>query len=132
MAYAQVNGVSLYYDEFGSGDKVIITASGGDFKHPDMNRWPFYMANYGYHLYTVTLRGHWKSTHITQDYGTEWYNIWADDIYEFGKYVGAEKYIYMGLFPWERCGLASGRPSSGSAERFCGHCVRPPIILTAT
>ena len=97
MAYAQVNGVSLYYDEFGSGDEVIITASGGDFKHPDMNRWPFYMANYGYHLYTVTLRGHWKSTHITQDYGTEWYNIWADDSYEFGKYVGAEKYIYMGL-----------------------------------
>ena len=35
MPYANVNGVSLYYDEFGSGDKVVITASGGDFKHPD-------------------------------------------------------------------------------------------------
>lgn len=97
MAYAQVNGVSLYYDEFGSGDQVVITASGGDFKHPDMNEWPYYLANYGYHLYTVTLRGHWKSTHVTEDYGMEWYNIWADDIYEFGKYIGADKYVYMGL-----------------------------------
>ena len=50
MAYAQVNGVSLYYDEFGSGDNIVITASGGDFKHPDMNQWPYYLANYGYHL----------------------------------------------------------------------------------
>lgn len=97
MPYANVNGVSLYYDEFGSGDKVVITASGGDFKHPDNKKWPYYLADYGYHLYTVTLRGHWKSTHVTTDYGMEWYNIWADDIYEFGKYIGAEKYIYMGL-----------------------------------
>lgn len=97
MAYASVNGVELYYDEFGSGDKVIICASGGEFKRPEMDCWPYYMANYGYHLYTVTLRGHWKSTHVTEDYGKEWYNIWADDIYEFAKAVGVEKYVYMGL-----------------------------------
>lgn len=97
MPYADVNGVSLYYDEFGSGDKIVITASGGDFKCPDRKKWPYYLADYGYHLYTVTIRGHWKSTHVTDDYGKEWYNIWADDIYEFGKFVGAEKYIYMGL-----------------------------------
>ncbi|MCI8895755.1 MAG: alpha/beta hydrolase [Lachnospiraceae bacterium] len=97
MAYASVNGVELYYDEFGSGDQVVICASGGDFKHPDPDVWPYYMASYGYHLYTVTLRGHWKSTHITEDYGKEWYNIWADDIYEFGKLVGAKRFVYMGL-----------------------------------
>ncbi|MDE5909003.1 MAG: alpha/beta hydrolase [Lachnospiraceae bacterium] len=97
MAYAEVNGVKLYYDEFGVGDKVVICASSGDFKHPNMDIWPYYMANYGYHLYTVTLRGSWKSTHVTEDYGKEWYNIWADDIYEFSKYVGVEKFIYMGV-----------------------------------
>lgn len=97
MAYASVNGVELYYDEFGEGDKVIICASGGGFKRPDMEIWPYYMANYGYHIYTVTLRGYWKSTHVTEDYGKEWYNIWADDIYAFGKFLGLEKFIYMGL-----------------------------------
>jgi pimeloyl-ACP methyl ester carboxylesterase len=97
MAYADVNGVKLYYDEFGSGDKVVIAASGGDFKRPDLNQWPFYLSNYGYHVYTVCLRGHWKSTHIFEDYGTEFYNMWADDIYEFGKFVGADRFIYTGL-----------------------------------
>ena len=97
MAYVNVNDVQLYYDEFGSGDKVVICASSGDFKHPDRSIWPYYLADYGYHLYTVTLRGAWKSTHVTEDYGKEWYNVYADDIYEFSKAIGVEKFVYMGV-----------------------------------
>ncbi|MBQ1310533.1 MAG: alpha/beta hydrolase [Blautia sp.] len=99
MAYAHVNGVDIWYDEYGEGDKYVVCASGGDFKHADFSRWPYYMADYGYHLITMTLRGHWKSTHVTEDYGKEWYNIYADDVYEAARQIIGDdrKFIYMGL-----------------------------------
>ena len=97
MAYAKVNGVELWYEEFGTGDKIVLTASGGDFKRPDPAEWPYYLADHGYYVYAITLRGHWKSTQVKEDYGMEWYNIWSDDIYEFGRMLGVDKYFYTGV-----------------------------------
>lgn len=97
MPLAKVNGIELYYDEYGSGDNVVIAASGGDFKHYRKDHWPYCLADNGYRLYTITLRGYWKSTHVTEDYGLEWYNIWADDIHAFAVSLGIDRYFYTGL-----------------------------------
>lgn len=98
MPIAKVNDIELYYDEYGSGDNIVITASEGEFRHPHLDEFPYYLAEEGYHLYTVTLRGHWKSTHVFEDYGKEWYNIWSDDVYEFGKLVSSgRRFTYAGI-----------------------------------
>lgn len=97
MPYAEINGASLYYDEIGTGNKIVIAASGGDFKTVNPEVWPFYLADAGYHVYTITNRGHWKSTHVHEDLGNEWYNIWADDVYAFAKSFGYDRFIYTGL-----------------------------------
>ena len=119
MAYAHVNGVDHWYDEFGEGDKYVVCASGGDFKHADLSRWPYYMADYGYHLITMTLRGHWKSTHVTEDYGKEWYNIYADDVYEAARQIIGDD---------RRDG--SGRPESGPDKRAARPGSDVAIVLT--
>ena len=124
MPTMKVNGIELYYDEYGIGDNIVISASGGDFKHYSEGNWPYYLADNGYHLYTITLRGYWKSTHVTEDYGLDWYNIWADDVYEFGKNLGTDKYFYTGLSHGSGVGwhLADRRPEAlkGFIAIVCG------------
>ncbi len=45
---------------------------------------------------SIQIRGYGKSTHVTEDLGGEWYNVWADDVYEFAKGKGIQKFLYTG------------------------------------
>jgi pimeloyl-ACP methyl ester carboxylesterase len=86
------DGFQLHYDEYGSGDKVIISAQVG-FYPKGMQQ---YLAGMGYHVYCLTLRGFYPSDYVTEDYGDSWYDIFADDAAALADAIGAEKFIYMG------------------------------------
>lgn len=92
--YQEVNGATLHYKEYGSGDKFILSAQGGF--DPHEKGWPMDLADEGFHVFTIQIRGHGKSTHICEDLGGEWYNVWADDVVEFAARKGIKKFFYTG------------------------------------
>ena len=86
------DGKELYYEEYGTGDKVIISAQVG-FYPKGMQQ---YLAGMGYHVYCLTLRGFHPSEYITEDYGEEWYDVFARDVAELADHLNASRFIYMG------------------------------------
>lgn len=93
MGFVEINkDIKLSYEEFGEGDNIILSAQVG-FYHPGMQD---YMAKLGYHVYCITLRGFAPSSYVTEDYGEEWYNVFADDVAAFADKMGIDKFIYMG------------------------------------
>ena len=63
------DGLSLHYEEFGTGDRVILSAMAGLF-YPDGLQQA--LARRGYHVYCMTLRGFAPSSYVTEDYGAAW------------------------------------------------------------
>lgn len=93
MGFVEINkDITLSYEEFGEGDNIILSAQVG-FYHPGMQD---YMAKLGYHVYCITLRGFAPSSYVTEDYGEEWYNVFADDVAAFADKMRIQKFIYMG------------------------------------
>lgn len=93
MGFVEINkDITLSYEEFGEGDNIILSAQVG-FYHPGMQD---YMAKLGYHVYCITLRGFAPSSYVTENYGEEWYNVFADDVAAFADKMGIQKFIYMG------------------------------------
>lgn len=93
MGFVEINkDITLSYEEFGEGDNIILSAQVG-FYHPGMQD---YMAKLGYHVYCITLRGFAPSSYVTEDYGEEWYNVFADDVAAFADKMGIQRFIYMG------------------------------------
>ena len=93
MGYVQINDeIQLFYEEFGSGDEVILSAQVGFYPKGMQQR----MAEMGYHVYCITLRGFAPSSYVTEDYGDQWYNVFADDVVAFADKMGISKFTYMG------------------------------------
>ena len=86
------DNINLYYEEYGDGDNVIISMQCG-FYHTGMQQ---YMANMGYHVYCITMRGFHPSSLVYEDYGEKWYDIFACDVITFADKMGIDKFIYMG------------------------------------
>lgn len=93
MPIANVNGIELYYEEYGSGKEVIISAQQGfgEDSYQEM------LAEKGFRVFNITLRGYGKSTHVFEDLGTEWYPTWSSDVREFAKSLGIDQFIYTGV-----------------------------------
>ncbi|MBO7700552.1 MAG: alpha/beta hydrolase [Eubacteriaceae bacterium] len=85
-------GIELFYEELGEGDKYILSLM-QDFPPQSSTR---AMAREGYHVFLITNRGMGRSTHVTEDYGNEWYNIFADDVVHFADRMGIDRFVYMG------------------------------------
>ncbi|NLK87720.1 MAG: alpha/beta hydrolase [Clostridiaceae bacterium] len=92
--YQTVNGATLYYNEYGSGDKYVLSAQMGF--DSDEKGWPMDLADEGFHVFAVQIRGYGQSTHVFEDLGGEWYDIWADDVYEFAVSKGIQRFLYTG------------------------------------
>lgn len=86
------DGLKLHFEEYGQGDKVILSAQVG-FYPEGMQQ---YIADTGYHVYCLTLRGFHPSSYVTEDYGEDWYDIFADDVICLADSLGLDKFIYMG------------------------------------
>jgi len=93
MPYIEVDdGVELYYEDLGQGDKYVLSLM-MDFPPVCTSR---ALAENGYHVLLITNRGIGKSTHVHENYGTEWFNIFADDVVKVADKLGIGKFIYIG------------------------------------
>lgn len=86
------DGIRIHYDEYGSGDNVIISAQAGFYPKGVQQ----YMAGMGYHVYCMTLRGFHPSDYVKEDYGESWYDVFASDVVLLADHLGLDRFIYMG------------------------------------
>ncbi len=85
--------VRLYYEEFGSGDRIVLSAMAGRF-YPDGVQQA--LARRGYHVFCMTLRGFAPSAYVTEDYGDAWYDVFARDVAELADHLGIRRFCYIG------------------------------------
>lgn len=88
------NGIHLQYEEYGEGKRYLLCAQ--DY-HSKIDDYTIELSHRGFHVFNITIRGYGQSTHVTEDYGEEWYNIWADDVVLFADAMGIEKFFYTGV-----------------------------------
>lgn len=89
----QINdSIFLFYEEFGTGDNIILSSQVG-FYHIGMQQ---YMAQLGYHVYCITMRGFHPSTLIDEDYADRWYDVFAEDVLTFADKMNIGHFTYMG------------------------------------
>lgn len=84
--------IKLFYEEFGQGDNYIMSAQIGFYPKGMQQQ----MAKLGYHVICVTLRGFSPSSHVSEDYGDHWYDVFADDCVAVADKLGIDKFVYMG------------------------------------
>ena len=92
-SYVTKDGVRLSWDEYGSGDRIIISAMAGRF-------YPFglqqALSEKGYRVFCMTLRGFSPSDYTTRDYGDAWYDVFADDVAGLADHLGIRQFFYLG------------------------------------
>ena len=86
------DGLSLHYDEYGSGDRIILSAQAGFYPEGLQQE----LAGMGYHVYCLTLRGFAPSDYVTEDYGDAWYDVFADDTASLADALGIRRFSYLG------------------------------------
>ncbi len=84
--------IKLFYEEFGQGDNYIMSAQIGFYPKGMQQQ----MAKLGYHVICVTLRGFSPSSHVSEDYGDHWYDVFSDDCVAVADKLGIDKFVYMG------------------------------------
>ncbi|MBO4508481.1 MAG: alpha/beta fold hydrolase [Spirochaetaceae bacterium] len=93
MSYIQVDEkTKLYYEEYGTGDKVILSAQVGFYPKGMQQS----LSQKGYHVYCLTLRGFAPSSYVTEDYGDTWYDVFSDDVIRLADKLKIDKFCYMG------------------------------------
>ena len=86
------DGVTLHYDEYGTDGPVILSAQAGFYPGGLQQS----LAEQGYHVYCMTLRGFAPSSYVTEDYGAGWYDRFADDVACLADTLGLKQFIYTG------------------------------------
>ncbi len=95
MPTLQINEeIELYYDEYGTGGNYLLCAQQN---HSRIRDYTIDLADKGFHVFNITIRGYGQSTHITKGYGEQWYNIWAQDVVTFASLMGIRKFFYTGV-----------------------------------
>ena len=85
-------GIELFYEDLGEGDRYVLSLM-MDF--PPLNTIRE-LAKHGYHVLLITNRGIGKSTHVFENYGAEWFNIFADDVVALADALGIGRFVYAG------------------------------------
>lgn len=88
------SGIRLYYEEKGEGDQYIFSARS---RIEHAGSYTGILAQMGYHVIEIQLRGYGRSTHIAEDYGAGWYDIWADDVAKSAALLGIQRFVYTGV-----------------------------------
>ena len=86
------DGIRLHYGEYGSGDRIILSAQVGFDPSGVQQR----LAGMGWHVYCLTLRGFAPSDYVTEDYGDGWYDVFADDVVRLADELSAGQFCYLG------------------------------------
>lgn len=97
MPLQSVNGADLYYEEYGSGPDVVVSAQNRITNGPES--YLEMLAAAGMHVYSIQLRGFGRSSPVAS--GDEpaggWYPLWAEDVVQFARTRGVDRFIYTGV-----------------------------------
>lgn len=86
------DGLSLHYDEYGTGGQAVLSAQAGFYPRGVQQA----LAEKGYHVFCLTLRGFAPSDYVAEDYGEGWYDVFADDVICLADTLGIGKFCYLG------------------------------------
>lgn len=95
MPLMDVGDGELWYEEFGSGDEVVLSSAMGFARgaYPEM----LASSPTNYHVYTIQARGFGQSTHPAQPPAEGWLDRWADDVCAFADRIDVERFLYTGI-----------------------------------
>jgi pimeloyl-ACP methyl ester carboxylesterase len=95
MPLIDIGDAELSYEEYGSGDEVILSSAMGfrGWAYPEL------LADEpsNYRVITIQARGFGKSTHMTEVPAKGWLAQWADDVCAVADKLGIERFIYTGI-----------------------------------
>lgn len=94
MKRIQVNGATLAYEEYGTGDKYLIASQ----NHFSANHYAKALAfpPYDYHVLFLVMRGYGESDHIYDQEPRDYTKIWSEDVIAFAQAMGIDKFYYTG------------------------------------
>ncbi|GAA2749370.1 alpha/beta fold hydrolase [Amnibacterium kyonggiense] len=86
---------TLWYEEFGSGDEVVLSSAMGFARggYPEVLGDP----PTGYRVFTIQARGFGRSTHPAAPPEIGWLDQWADDVCAFADRIGVDRFLYTGI-----------------------------------
>ena len=110
MKTLEINGVTLAYEEYGSGDRYLISSQNFFFRDCHMallGREPYH-----YHVFLIYTRGYGASTHIFDPTPRDYTTIWGKDVAAFAEAMGINSFYYTGISHgnWAGWYLALNRP----------------------
>ncbi|MBR5755835.1 MAG: alpha/beta hydrolase, partial [Erysipelotrichaceae bacterium] len=91
----EVNGTTLAYREYGSGDRYLLSTQNFFFKDSHMAL--LGQPPYDYHCFLVYMRGYGESEHIYDQTRRDYAKIWAEDLMAFAEAMGIESFYYTGI-----------------------------------
>ena len=95
MAVCKIKDIELEYEEYGTGERYLLCCQQS---HSKVVNWTIDLAEKaGFHVYDIVIRGFGRSTHITEDLGDTWYDMWAQDACDFADAMGIDKFFYSGV-----------------------------------
>ena len=86
------DGYRLHYDEYGTGERHVLSAQVGFYPAGVQQA----LAESGYHVWCLTLRGFAPSDYVTEDYGDAWYDVFAEDVIRLADAKGIGQFSYIG------------------------------------
>lgn len=91
----EVQGVTLAYREFGSGDRYLLSTQNFFLSgcHMELLGRP----PYNYHCFLVYMRGYGQSTHITDTNPRDYVPVWGRDLINFAKALHIPSFYYTGV-----------------------------------
>lgn len=94
MPTITLDDVDLYYEEYGSGDEVVLASANGfsGWAYPEL------LADEpsNYRVITIQTRGFGKSSHLSEAPAIGWLAQWADDVCAVADALGIDTFIYTG------------------------------------
>ena len=90
-----IGGRTLAYQEFGSGENYVLSTQNFFFSgcHAELlGKEP-----YPYHTFLIQTRGFGASDHIFDEGGHDYTKMWAQDMLDFAKTMGIERFYYTGI-----------------------------------
>lgn len=110
MKTIEIGGVTLAYEEYGTGDKYLLSTQNFFFK--DCHMALLGQAPYDYHCFLIYTRGYAGSSHIFDPEPRDYAKIWGEDVIAFARAMGIERFFYSGISHgnWAGWYIASHRP----------------------
>jgi len=90
-----VNGITLAYKEYGTGDNYLLSTQ--NFFFEDCHMALLGQEPYNYHTFLVYMRGYNKSTHIFDETPRDYTSVWGQDLLDFADAMGIDKFYYTGI-----------------------------------